>query len=656
MGKTIKAADLFCGAGGASVGFRRACKHLGLNTELLAINHWLVAVETHRQMHPESVHMCESVERVDPRMKVFTDPVTGREFRHNGRLQILIAAPECTHHSTARGGRPINDQSRATAFQILKWPQEIYIDNILIENVPEFEQWGPVGADGRPLKSKRGHTFNAFIKALESFDYHVDWRVLNAADYGDPTTRKRLFIMARKKRLGPIKWPEPTHSRSGSPDLFGSMKKWRAAREVIDWDIKGQSIFGRKRPLSPKTIARIMAGLERFGGEELKPFLVVLKGGTGSHLQASAKSLDNPLPTLCANGQHVGLVEPEPFIVPLTHGGGRDRSHSVDEPIPTITCAHRGELAVVQSFVLGQQSGAELRHVEAPLPTISTAGAIALVEAEVKPEPFMISAGGPKVDARPVSEPMNTVLTRDHMALVEAEVTPAQPFIARFNSEKPGAEANVHSVDEPLGTLPTENRFAVVEPFIVPPRGFSQDDNKVDSVDQPLRTIVAASGHTFAVVEPFLVPHYGEREGQSPRTHSVDEPLPTIPATGDGKFEVVQPQFITTYYGNGGVTSVEEPLPTITTKDRCALVMPVVNGKALDIRLRMLKPHELAKAMSFDDDYQFTGTQGDKVKQIGNAWACGVGQALIQALLAPYAARKRKATRKRTDAVARSVA
>jgi DNA (cytosine-5)-methyltransferase 1 len=611
MGKTIKAADLFCGAGGASVGFRRACKHLGLTTDLLAINHWLVAVETHRKMHPESVHLCESVERVDPRMKVFVDPISGREFKHNGRLQILIAAPECTHHSTARGGRPINDQTRATAFQILKWPQEIYIDNILIENVPEFEQWGPVGADGRPLKSKRGHTFRAFISALESFDYYVDWRVLNAADYGDPTTRKRLFIMARKKRLGPIKWPEPTHSRSGSPDLFGSMKKWRAAREVIDWDIKGQSIFGRKRQLSPKTIARIMAGLERFGGDDLKPFLVVLKGGTAGHVNASAKSLDKPMPTLCAKGQHVCLVQPEPFIVPLTHGGGTDRAHSVEEPVPTITGAHRGELAVVQSFVLGQQSGSTPRRTDEPIPTIATDGAIALVE------PFMISAGWPKVDARLVSEPMNTVLTRDHMALVEAEV---------------------------------------VEPFIVPPRGFSQDDKKVDSVDDPLRTIVAASGHTFAVVEPFLVPHYGERQGQDPRIHSVDEPVPTIPASGDGKFEVCQPEFIASYYGTQNISPVTAPLPTITARDRFALVMPVVNGKALDIRLRMLKPHELAAAMSFDRDYEFTGTQGDKVKQIGNAWACGVGQALIQTLLAPYAVRKVKSNAKRLNAIGRSVA
>lgn len=158
MGRSpvVRAADLFAGAGGASTGLLRACRELGLDVELLAINHWQVAVETHTINHPQVRHLCESVERVDPRAAV-----------PGGRLQILLAGPECTHFSTARGGRPVNPQSRASAWHILKWAQELYIDSILIENVPEFRTWGPVGANGRPLKSRKGAVIAAIWAAAE---------------------------------------------------------------------------------------------------------------------------------------------------------------------------------------------------------------------------------------------------------------------------------------------------------------------------------------------------------------------------------------------------------------------------------------------------------------------------------------------------------
>lgn len=171
------AADLFCGAGGASTGLVRACDALGVKLNLLAVNHWPTAVQTHLLNHPNVRHKCEAIERINPRVEV-----------PGGRLHLLLAGPECTHHSNAAGGRPKNEQSRASAWHIAKWAQELYIDTILIENVPEFRSWGPVGVDGRPLKSKRGETFTAFLNVLKSLGYRVDVKILNAADYGDPTT------------------------------------------------------------------------------------------------------------------------------------------------------------------------------------------------------------------------------------------------------------------------------------------------------------------------------------------------------------------------------------------------------------------------------------------------------------------------------------
>lgn len=688
--KPILVADLFCGAGGATEAALRSMRALGLTcNHFLAVNHWPTAIETQSLNHPQIRHLCEALEAVNPRAQV-----------PGGRLQLLIAAPECTFFSTARGGRPVTDQQRTQPWVILKWLQELYVENLLIENVPEFRNWGPIGANGKPLKSMRGATYRAFLETIRSLGYIVEDRILNAADYGDPTTRRRLFIIA-KRGTKPITWPVPTHSQGGGRTLFGRTEKWRAAREVIDWSLEGQSIFGRKKPLSPKTMARIIAGLQRFGGDDIKPFLVILRN------HADARSVDEPVPTLAAQGQHIALCEPKPFVMHVTHGSDSSkRERSLDDPLPTITGAHRGELAVCEPFLVVNNEHNAPKSLDEPVPTVTGGDRLYKCDAFVLQQQ---SGGVP----RAVDDPLPTIATDGAISLVE----PFMVSVAHGDNPEGSGRGNggrVRSIEDPMPAVTASgNDYAVVEPFIVPPRGFS--DGPVDSVDRPLRTIVAASGHTFAVVEPFLIPHYGERDGQVPRTHSMDEPVPTIPASGDGKFEVVQPflvsaggprvgpqstdapmntvltrdhmavvqpfivgtggperagkpksvddplgtvmtrehkalvePIIASYYGTKNISPVSAPLPTITTKDRFALVMPVVNGRALDIRLRMLKPHELAAAMSFGADYQFAGNQGDKVKQIGNAWPVRVGQALITAILEQYAV----ARPKRLEAIA----
>ena len=155
--KVFRAVDLFCGAGGTSTGLIRAAKDKGMKVDLTAINHWGTAIETHKKNHPAARHLCENLDNVNPR-SLFPD----------GRIDLLVASPECTHHSNARGGTPCSDQSRATAWRVVDWASALYIDNILIENVPEFQSWGPLGADGKPMKSKKGETFKAFKIALES--------------------------------------------------------------------------------------------------------------------------------------------------------------------------------------------------------------------------------------------------------------------------------------------------------------------------------------------------------------------------------------------------------------------------------------------------------------------------------------------------------
>jgi DNA (cytosine-5)-methyltransferase 1 len=379
----IYAADLFCGAGGSSTGLVKAASDLGLKLNLLAVNHWPVAVSTHERNHPWARHLCADLSSVDP-SKVIP----------GGRLDLLIASPECTHHSVARGGKPCSDQSRASAWHVLHWAERLQIDRIMIENVREFEGWGPLLENGHPDKTRKGETFRAFKAALQSLGYTVEHRVLNAADFGDATSRKRLFVQAARRGFN-IAWPEPSHA-----------KKWRPAREIIDWSLKGESIFKRKRPLAARTMDRIESGLRKFGGEA---FIAVLRGTDQRQAGSWAGSIDEPLKTISAGGIHAALVEP--FIVQVAHAGG-DRVRSLDDVLPTIPAGHRGELALCEPFVIGQQSGSVARSVRQPLPTIATAGAIALCQ------PFIAKYYGTG-QARPVDAPLDTITAKDRFALVE---------------------------------------------------------------------------------------------------------------------------------------------------------------------------------------------------------------------------------------------
>ncbi len=445
--KTVTVVDMFCGAGGMTEGHKQACRELGFKPKVIAINHWDRAIETHSLNHPEARHFCQSAQSLDP-----------WEVVPGGKLDLLLAGPECIHFSRARGGKPKSDQSRASAWHIVRWAEALNIRAVLIENVTEFLSWGPLTANGTQIQSRKGETFTAFINALKSLNYRVDWRVLNCADFGDPTTRERLFIIALKGNRT-IQWPDPTHSQTGEQTLFGQLPKWKAAREIVDWSLVGQSIFNRKKPLSPNTMRRIMKGLRKFGG---KAFVIGQQSG------ATPRDVNSPAPTVAGAGA-LSLVEP--YLVMMY---GTNDARSVDRPAPTITTANH--IGLAQPFVIPQQSSGRPRSVEEPLPTVAAAGAIALVQ------PFIMAIRGGDdgyLRASAADQPMPTLTTISPFALVE-------PFVVCTNH---GADdGRSYPMDRPMPTVTGMDAWGIVQPFIVEANG----TGNTHSVDEPLPTVTGS--------------------------------------------------------------------------------------------------------------------------------------------------------------------
>jgi DNA (cytosine-5)-methyltransferase 1 len=269
---SIEAVDLFCGAGGTSSGILKACRErIRRDIKLTAVNHWATAINTHSLNHPEVRHICEPVENLHP-----------LDLVKSGRLDLLAASCECRFHSNARGGGVCNEQSRSQPWQLVRWATDVAIENILMENVWEFQHWGPLLTKaivyqgrryrkGRPDPRRRGEFFRAFLNAIGNLGYAVDWKIQCAADYGDPTSRRRLILLARKGKA--LTWPEPTHGP-------GRKNPWRVSRECIDLKVKGKSLFGAdgKPRLCANTVNRIEAGLIKFGGANAEPYLVLLRG------------------------------------------------------------------------------------------------------------------------------------------------------------------------------------------------------------------------------------------------------------------------------------------------------------------------------------------------------------------------------------------
>lgn len=593
--------DSFAGGGGASTGIELA---LGRSPDY-AINHDAQAIAMHRANHPDTVHLDNNIYHIDPKDVVGRRPVG-----------LLWASPDCKHFSKAKGGKPVKRNIRDLAWTIVLWAKRANPRVIIMENVEEFRTWGPLTAEQMPCRERKGETFDKWVGELRRLGYKVEWRELRACDYGAPTIRKRLFLIARCDGM-PIVWPQPTHGKPDDPDvLSGAKAPWKVAADIIDWSrpcpsifdtseaIKAQYGLRAQRPLADATMTRIARGVKRYL-----------------------------------------LDAAQPFIVTCNHGGDWQRGWSIDEPIKTMTAA-RDAHALVTPFVSYAQQGGSNRPADAPLHTVTASAK----DQNCIIAPTLIETGygerpGQAPRAPGIDQPIGTQVSGGGKHAVVAA------FLAKHNTGATGSP-----MDEPAHTI-TANGFgkrpggaapvAVVAANMLSLRG---SDRRDAAMEAPLNTISAGGNHA-AIVAAHISRQFGQGTGSA-----MDKPIGTITANGAGKAAIVS-AFLQKYYGNGGGASLDEPTPTDSTRDRFSLVTVEVDGQTFiieDVGMRMLTPRERFRAQGFPDTYEIeTGidengnelrlSQSAQGRMCGNSVCPDLAKALASANVPELANRSKAA-------------
>ncbi len=460
----------FAGGGGTCEGIKMA---LGRSPDE-ALNHDEDAVSMHAVNHPGTRHWCQNIWQAEPGLVAAGRPIGFAWF-----------SPDCTHFSKAKGGVPRKKHIRDLAWIVVayaKLPKHIRPRVIMVENVEEFSTWGPLRDDGHPDTGRMGETFRTWISELRRLGYQVEWRTSRASQYGAPTIRKRLAVIARCDGR-PIIWPEPTHGAPDNPEvLAGRLQPYRtAASHVIDWSIPCPSIFLTKeeaqalrvkRPLEANTLRRIFAGLKRY-------------------------IIDH------AN----------PFIIPITHGGEL-RSHPVGEPLRTITTAKGGEFALVAPHIMKYRNNSVGHGIDEPLHTVTCShsdhhpgGAAPLAVVT----PFLATMRNSAKPFNEADQPTHTVTAGG------AGLTLVAPWMIQQNTGLVG-----HAIDSPTSTiLNTGSHQMLATAHMMKLYGTCRDGQHPD---QPMPTVTAGGGHV-AEVRAFLTKYYGEG-GQD---QDCREPLHTVP-------------------------------------------------------------------------------------------------------------------------------
>ena len=550
--------DSFAGGGGASLGIAWA---LGKAPDI-AINHDKDAIAMHAANHPSTSHVLEDVWKADLRKLVA-----------KRKVALLWLSPDCKHFSRAKGAKPVEKKIRSLAWIAIKWAQQVKPAVIVLENVREFEDWGPLvpvfecrncdwtGTEGQATLCR----VRRKCPRCDSMKLKQTTRQLP-----DPFKKGLTF----KRFVGElIFWPDATH---GAPEkLLPGQKPYRTAAECIDWSVECPSIFTRKRPLVDKTMRRIALGIKRY-------------------------VLDNP----------------NPFIVGIAHGDDArsgDRTRSIHAPLGTVTRSNNEAVVVpIVSKYHGQKSESDSRcsELSKPFPTLDTQPRFALIS----PTMVAITHDGERNAIDP-NGPLPTITTahRGEIGLVAATM------VRQFG------ESSAVDVAQPAPTTTAGGggKTALVSAFLAKHFGGMVG---VEATT-PLPTTTQKGCQTQVVAANLIHLNHGEKQWSS-----VEEPLRTI--TASGQHAALVYAFLTKYFGTAIGSNLLEPTPTVTAKDRFGLVTVTVAGEQyviVDIGMRMLTPRELARAQGFPDTYELTGTKTSQVARIGNSVCPQVAHAIVQA-------------------------
>lgn len=563
--------DLFCGAGGTSTGINSALLDEEQCAKVIAcVNHDKNAIASHESNHPDALHFTEDIRTLE--LSPLVSHTKQCRIQHPDALVVLWASLECTNFSKAKGGQPRDADSRTLAEHLFRYIEAINPDYIQIENVEEFMSWGDVDDKGHPISRDKGRCYIAWVNKVRSYGYNFDWRILNAADYGAYTSRKRFFGIFAKSNL-PICFPQQTHAKNVKEDtgtLFADeqLKPWKPVREVLDFDDEGDSIFGRKKPLVEATLERIYAGLIKFVAGGKDAFLVKWNSMSRSR-KYNAPGVDDPCPTV-ATQSRLGMAKVS-FLSKQFSGHPESKNVSVEVPAGTITCRDH------HAFISAYYGNGFNRSVGEPSPTITTTDRFGLVT------PHFLDMQYGNGSPSSIDAPAPTATTNPKHQLVTCK-----PWIVNYRFKNKG-----HSIDEPSPTICTVGQIGVANcKYLLNP----QYKSAGGSVDTPCFTLIARmdkmppylmSANTEGELPNFIVP---TKEGLVYCIYDDDSPM------------MVQIKQFMALYG-------------------------IVN-----VTMRMLTIPELKRIMGFPEDYVLIGTQAEQKKYIGNAVEVNIARRWCEAL------------------------
>ncbi|PIF44324.1 DNA (cytosine-5)-methyltransferase 1 [Chryseobacterium sp. 52] len=614
--------DLFCGAGGTSTGVETAKIHGEKCAKVIAcVNHDANAIASHAENHPESLHFTEDIRTLE--LGPLVEYVGEMKRQYPFAKLVLWASLECTNFSKAKGGLARDADSRTLAEHLDRYIEAISPDSIQIENVEEFMSWGDLDINGKPISKDKGRLYTKWVDHIKGFGYGYDYRILNSADYGALTSRKRFFAQFNRPEF-PMVWPEPTHAKNPITGMFESLEKWRPVKEVLDFDDEGISIFGRKKDLVEATLERIYHGLIKFVAGGKDKWILKYNSINGKTRKHIPPSIEDPCPTVSCQGR-LGVVSAN-FLAQYNSGNPEHRVKSVEESCNAVTTNNR--FAKVECNFLSKYFSGKPEHknisVEGPAGTIKTIDSHALVQTQFlstyygnggihSPEdpsptvttkdrlafihPKYLVSYNYKDEPKDLDQPCPTVLTKDRFALVGTSFIDQQ-----FGKSKPS------SVETVLGALTTNPKYAKVSAEWIMNTNFK---NVGSAVEDPAPTITANRKW-----------HYLMDAQYSRIGNDLDQPCFTLIARMDKTppylVEISQEGEMQPFIQVEGNVVVYEIYETDSPMLQKIKEFMAHYG-LMDIKMRMLKIQELKEIMGFPKDYVLIGTQADQKKFIGNA-------------------------------------